>query len=210
MPCGPMRSSIPSRPIVEPERYQSFYLPNIEPTPSPGADVSAISERAHPAQSWFAVFGCGFEEVLRRVTCQPAYSSGIANPLIRTRNASASSATTSPTMNVRTCSPTGPESCARDRMNAANDPVSLRRNRSSARAKSTSVSIVTGTPQETDLLARVASAAIIEMDDLGSRGALNFLASIPDFEPELPAFEAHHHSSKLFPGNLPSVDHEHG
>jgi hypothetical protein len=115
-----------------------------------------------------------------------------------------------PTMNVRTCSPTGPESCARDRMNAANDSVSLRRNRSSARAKSTSVSIVTGTPQETDLLARVASVDIIEMGDVGSRGELNFLASIPDFEPELPAFEAHHHPSKLFPGNLPSVDHEHG
>jgi hypothetical protein len=48
------------------------------------------------------------------------------------------------------------------------------------------------------------------MDDVGSRGKLNFLASIPDFEPELPAFEAHHHPSKLFPRNLPSVDHEHG
>jgi hypothetical protein len=95
-------------------------------------------------------------------------------------------------------------------MNAANDSVSLSRNRSSARAKSTSVSIVTGTLQETDLSARVASAAIIEMGDVGSRGELNFLASISDFEPELPAFEAHHHPSKLFPGNLPSVNHEHG
>jgi hypothetical protein len=78
------------------------------------------------------------------------------------------------------------------------------------RERSPLLSVVTGTPQEMDILVRVASAAIIEMDDVGSRGELNFLASIPDFEPELPAFEAHHHPSKLFPGNLPSVDHEHG
>ncbi len=42
-----------------------------------------------------------------------------------------------------------------------------------------------------------------------ARGELNFLAPVPDLEPELPAFEAHHHAPELLPGNLPSVDHEH-
>jgi hypothetical protein len=44
------------------------------------------------------------------------------------------SATSSPPMSVRTCSPMGPESCANDTMNVAIDSGFRRRNRSSAAA----------------------------------------------------------------------------
>ena len=68
--------------------------------------------------------------------CRCSYSETPSRPRIRCRTDCIASARSSPTMKVRTCSPTGPESPANDTINAASASGSRRRQRSRAHSKS--------------------------------------------------------------------------